>query len=153
MNKKNQPVMVNVGAKPITHRIARAQAVVLLPQAVWRCIRGGELSTPKGPVFQTARLAGIMAAKQTSALIPLCHPLALEDCRIEIRTGKQRTLIIECAAETHHKTGVEMEALTGAALAALTIYDMCKGLSHDITIQSVRLLEKTGGKHTYIRKS
>jgi len=141
--------MVNVGNKEATHRIACAQAIVRLPEPVARAVRKGDIAGPKGPILQTARLAGIMAAKQTSSLIPLCHPLALEDCRIEIRFPKRNELHIECTVETHHKTGVEMEALTGASVAALTVYDMCKALSHRIVIREIRLLKKTGGRHDF----
>jgi cyclic pyranopterin monophosphate synthase len=101
--------------------------------------------TKKGPVFDTAIIAGVMAAKRTHELIPFCHPLALEDCRIEIETVRAG-LVIRCRVSVHHRTGVEMEALTGATVAALTVYDMCKALSHAIEITSVRLVEKSGGK-------
>ena len=147
--KKGQPAMVNVGDKIATRRVARALARVSLPPEVAANIRKGDIAGPKGPVIQTARLAGVMAAKQTSSLIPLCHPLALEDCQIDIRFEKRSEMRIECRVETHHKTGVEMEALTGAAVAALTVYDMCKALSHGIIIREIRLLEKTGGKNDY----
>jgi len=147
--------MVDVGAKQITRRAARAVAVVALPPDVARMIGDGEISTKKGPVFQTAILAGIMAAKRTGELIPLCHPLPLDDCKIEIETRKpgagantnaDEEIVIHCHASTHARTGVEMEALTGASIAALAIYDMCKAVSHEIVIREVRLLEKTGGK-------
>jgi cyclic pyranopterin phosphate synthase len=151
LNRKNQPAMVNVGAKTPTHRTARARAVLRLPAVVAREIRRGDIRSKKGPVFQTAILAGVMAAKRAHELIPLCHPLPLEDCQVRIRARGQR-VEIECFCETHHKTGVEMEALTGAAVAALTLYDMCKALSHDMVIHDIRLLEKTGGKRDYRRK-
>ena len=147
--QKGQSVMVNVGEKQPTHRVACARAVVRLPEEVARAVRKGDIAGPKGPVIQTARLAGIMAAKQTASLIPLCHPLALEDCRIEITFPRRNELHIECTVETHHKTGVEMEALTGASVAALTVYDMCKALSHRLVIRDIRLLKKTGGRHDF----
>jgi cyclic pyranopterin phosphate synthase len=147
--KKGRPVMVPVGDKQVTHRVACALALMRLPEAVARAVRKGDIAGPKGPVVQTARLAGIMAAKQTSALIPLCHPLPLENCQIEITFPKRTELRIECTVETHHKTGVEMEALTGATVAALTVYDMCKALSHRIVIRDIRLLRKTGGRHDF----
>ena len=132
-----------------TRRTAKASAIVQLPAAVSALFRDGELQSKKGPVFQTAILAGIMAAKKTSELIPLCHPIGLEDCRVDIRMNEAGDVEIETLSTVTHKTGVEMEALTAASVAALTIYDMCKGISHDIVIKDVRLLEKRGGKSDY----
>lgn len=149
LNSKNQPAMVNVGEKPVTHRVARARAVVAVSADVLAQLEGSELRSKKGPVFQTAIIAGIMAAKKTGELIPLCHPLGLEDCKVDIAVNEKREIVIECRAELHGKTGVEMEALTGATIAALTVYDMCKALSHDIVIKEIRLLEKTGGKKDF----
>ena len=143
------PEMVDVGGKPRTHRQARAQAVVFLPPAVRALLQNGELHSAKGPVFQTAVTAGIMAAKRTSELIPLCHPIGLDSCDVTVELNPAGNAVVICAAAVEHKTGVEMEALTGASVAALTIYDMCKALSHDITIREVRLLEKSGGKSDY----
>jgi cyclic pyranopterin phosphate synthase len=147
--------MVDVGAKPITHRIAQAQALVRLPAAVASALKRSGHRTSKGPVFDTAIVAGVMAAKRTWELIPFCHPLALEQCQIEIAflsgAAGRSVLQIRCRVEVHHKTGVEMEALTGATVAALTIYDMCKALSHDIRIEGVKLLTKMGGKRTLRR--
>ena len=140
--------MVDVGGKTTTWREAAAQAVVVLPKAVLQLAQGGDILAPKGPVFQTATIAGTMAAKKTWDLIPLCHPIALEKCSVEIRLD-DNTAIVNVRVACHHKTGVEMEALTGASVAALTIYDMCKALSHDIVIREIRLLEKTGGKSDY----
>ncbi len=143
--------MVDVGAKTVTHRIAEARARVHLPAPVAQALRRSGHRTHKGPVFDTAILAGVMAAKRTAELIPFCHPLPLEHCQITIAfapgtRGKTRVLEVRCRVEVHHRTGVEMEALTGASVAALTIYDMCKALSHEIRIQDVRLLLKRGGK-------
>jgi len=150
VNTKGRPAMVDVGDKPVTTRTAHARAIVLLPRGLGRRVHGGEIATHKGPVFQTASLAGVMAAKRTSELIPLCHPLPLEDCQVEIGVGPGGTkLTIDCRVRTHAKTGVEMEALTGASVAALTVYDMTKALSPGIVIRDVRLLEKTGGKRPY----
>lgn len=146
LDENNQPTMVDVGAKSATRREALAQALVKLPPEVRAALKEGEIAGKKGPVFQTAIVAGIMAAKKTSELIPLCHPLPLEDCRIHIEVNAAHEAVIQCKVATHHKTGVEMEALTGASVAALTIYDMCKALSHHMVIGEVRLLEKTGGK-------
>jgi cyclic pyranopterin monophosphate synthase len=141
--------MVDVGAKAVTHRIAEAEARVRLPALVARALQRTGHRTKKGPVFDTAILAGVMAAKRTSELIPFCHPLALEQCQLDIQLESAKSgaavAIVHCRVEVHHKTGVEMEALTGATIAALTIYDMCKALSHDIRIERVRLLSKSGG--------
>jgi cyclic pyranopterin phosphate synthase len=147
LDARSRPTMVDVGAKAITHRIAEAEARVRVPAAVARALRRSGHRTKKGPVFDTAIIAGVMAAKRTSELIPFCHPLALEQCRIEIGFAPgSAVIVVHCRVEVHHKTGVEMEALTGASVAALTIYDMCKALSHDIRISGVRLLSKSGGK-------
>ena len=144
----NQPTMVNVGDKIATHRVAVAEARLKLPLAVARALKRSGHRTTKGPVFDTAILAGVMAAKRTAELIPFCHPLPLEHCTVDIASGTAGAITVRCRVETHHKTGVEMEALTGATVAALTIYDMCKALSHAIRIERVRLIAKTGGKRT-----
>lgn len=145
------PAMVDVSAKHPTVRRARAEARVVLGKQIMRLLRNNELDTGKGPVFQTAILAGIMGAKNTSSLIPLCHPIALDDCRVTI-VPENASVRIEAEAVTTAKTGVEMEALMAAGIAALTVYDMCKAISHTIEIESVRLLEKTGGKEDFSRK-
>jgi cyclic pyranopterin phosphate synthase len=147
----NQPTMVDVGDKTATDREARARTIVNLPPSVLAALDGEEIETKKGPVFSTAIIAGVMAAKKTHELIPFCHPLGLENCKITIVIGgiDGDQAIINCACRVHHKTGVEMEALTGASVAALTIYDMCKALSHDIVIGETRLMSKTGGKQDF----
>ena len=137
--------MVDVSDKVATRRTAIAQSIVRLPAVVAEALAGAGFRTAKGPVFDTAIVAGVMAAKRTHELIPFCHPLGIENCRIEIRMDGSE-VVIRCTVSVHHKTGVEMEALTGASVAALTIYDMCKALSHDIVIGDTRLLEKHGGK-------
>ena len=144
----NRPTMVDVGDKAVTERTARARAVVVFPEEAAPA-RDTELRTKKGPVFDTAIVAGVMAAKQTHHLIPFCHQLPLDNCRIEISWGAAGEVEIECSVRATHKTGVEMEALTGATVAALTIYDMCKALTHGICIREARLVEKTGGKRDY----
>ena len=144
-----QPLMVDVGAKPRSARRARARAEVALPDAVRALLRDGELHGAKGPVFRTAIIAGIMAAKRTAELIPLCHPIGLDSCDVTVQLNAAGNAVVTCVAAVEHKTGVEMEALTGATVAALTIYDMCKAVSHDIAIREVRLLEKSGGKSDY----
>jgi len=141
----NQPRMVDVGAKAATQRVARAQARVLLPADVAAQLREAGHMTPKGPVLTTANLAGVMGAKATPQLIPLCHPLMLQRCHVDI-TVEDNEIVIVCEVACHGITGVEMEALTGASIAALTVYDMCKAMSHDIVIRDVRLLHKSGGK-------
>ncbi len=141
--------MVDVSAKAVSARTARAQAIVALPAHVASALREGDGRTKKGPVFDTAVIAGVMAAKKTHELIPFCHPLGLDNCRIEVELGDNDEVRIVCETSVQHKTGVEMEALTGANVAALTIYDMCKALSHEIEIRQVRLLEKRGGKSDF----
>lgn len=149
IDDKNQPGMVDVDAKQVTLRTAHAQSIMRVPVEVLASLTGGDIQTKKGPVFQTAILAGTMAAKKCSDLIPLCHPLPLEGCKIYIEALSDTEIQIDCRVKIHHKTGVEMEALTGASVAALTIYDMCKAMSHDMVIESTRLIEKTGGKSDY----
>jgi len=144
--------MVDVGNKKITQREAIAQSIVWLPENVAAQFSGGdrrELQTKKGPVFQTAILAGIMAVKQTGNLIPLCHPLIIDKIKVEIEFIGSQEVGIKCTVKNTGKTGVEMEALTGASIAALTIYDMCKAMSHEIEIRATKLLKKTGGKSDF----
>lgn len=140
--------MVDVSEKKITERVAEAQAIVVLPKEVLKVLDGKELMTKKGPVFQTAIIAGVMAAKKTHELIPLCHPLSLEDIQVKIVLEKGQA-VINSSIKLTAKTGAEMEALTAASVAALTIYDMCKALSHRIIIKEVRLISKTGGKSNF----
>jgi cyclic pyranopterin phosphate synthase len=148
VDEQNRPTMVDVSSKKATDREARARSVVHLPKEVFAAIEGDEIQSKKGPVFATAIIAGVMAAKKTHELIPFCHPLGLEKCDLTISVDGDN-VVIECACRVHHKTGVEMEALTGASVAALTIYDMCKALSHDIVIAETRLIGKTGGKQDF----
>ena len=149
INETGDPSMVNISNKKITKRTAVAQSIVKVPSEVVKYFNGNEIETKKGPVFHTAKIAGVMAAKNTGDLIPLCHPLALEDCQIDIFLNERQEIIISCKVTIEAKTGVEMEALTGASVAALTIYDMCKALSHDIIIKETRLMEKKGGKSDF----
>ena len=153
LDAANRPTMVDVGAKVATLREASAEAVVKLPPAVARELARTGHRTKKGPVFDTAIVAGVMAAKRTHELIPFCHPLGVERCSVDIATRTGGRIHIICSVAVHHKTGVEMEALVGASVAALTIYDMCKSLSHDIVIESTRLLGKTGGKRNFQRNT
>lgn len=145
LDSSQRPTMVDVGDKAVTTRIAVAESRVGFPPQVAQALRSQNLSTSKGPVFQTAIIAGVMGAKRTHELIPFCHPLGLENCKISIELVGDEA-VIRCTARVTSKTGVEMEALTGASVAALTIYDMCKALSHEIVIGPTRLLEKSGGR-------
>ena len=142
--------MVDVSAKTATERTAHARTRVNLPPDVAAHVTDGEIETKKGPVFATAIIAGVMAAKKTHELIPFCHPLGLEDCKLAIEM-EGADVVIDCRCKVTHKTGVEMEALTGASVAALTVYDMLKAMSHDIVIGETRLISKTGGKQDFRR--
>jgi cyclic pyranopterin phosphate synthase len=146
VDDRSLPSMVDVGGKPVTHRTATAEARVRFPAEVASALRDAGFATSKGPVFQTAIIAGVMAAKRTHELIPFCHPLGLDNCRVEIDVNERDEAVVRCTASVHHRTGVEMEALTGATIAALTIYDMCKALSHEIVIAETRLVAKQGGR-------
>jgi cyclic pyranopterin monophosphate synthase len=150
INEQGLATMVDVGEKKVSKRKAVARSIIELPPAVYEKLTNGDIHTKKGSVIQTAIIAGIMAAKKTGELIPLCHPLGLDNCTIDIKTDGNN-LLIDCTANITSKTGVEMEALTGASIAALTVYDMCKAMSHDIVIKEIKLMEKTGGKHEYKR--
>jgi cyclic pyranopterin phosphate synthase len=151
IDASGNPQMMDVSDKKITRRIARAQAIVFLGKEILSQMKGDELITKKGPVFQTAIIAGVMAAKKTHELIPFCHPINLEDCRVQISVKKNKA-VIDTEAVITSKTGVEMEALTAASVAALTVYDMCKALSHEIVIGEIKLMEKRGGKKDFLRK-
>jgi cyclic pyranopterin phosphate synthase len=145
IDSSSRPTMVDVSDKVVTKRTATASTRVRFPAEVAEALRSQQFNTPKGPVFQTAIIAGTMAAKRTHDLIPFCHPLGIEKCSVLIEMEGDEAVVL-CTVSVHHKTGVEMEALTGASVAALTIYDMCKALSHDIVIAETRLVEKRGGK-------
>ena len=145
LDSDRRPTMVDVSDKAAGKRTAVAEATVRFPSQVAEALRENGLRSAKGPVFDTAIVAGVMGAKRTHELIPFCHPLGIESCKIVIELIGDAA-VIRCAVTVHNKTGVEMEALTGASVAALTVYDMCKALSHDIEITSVRLVEKSGGK-------
>jgi cyclic pyranopterin phosphate synthase len=151
LDAERRPTMVDVSAKSATQRTAVAEVRVVFPPAVAAALRDQGLRSSKGPIFDTAIIAGVMGAKRTHELIPFCHPLGIENCRIEIDLEGDAARI-RCTVGVHHKTGVEMEALTGASIAALTVYDMCKALSHDIVISDLRLIAKDGGKSRYSRE-
>lgn len=149
INSSGNPSMVDVSEKVITKRVAKARSIVVLDDIILEKLQNEEIHTKKGPVFQTAIIAGVMAAKKTGDLIPLCHPIGLENCQVEISINDKKEVEIICTASLTSKTGVEMEALVGASLAALTVYDMCKAFSHNIVIKETRLIEKTGGKKDF----
>jgi cyclic pyranopterin phosphate synthase len=151
IDDKNNPTMVDISEKSISLREATAKSIVKLPDIISREINeNGELNLKKGPVFHTAIIAGTMAIKKTSELIPFCHPLLITSAKIKINLLDKNTIEVLCTVKIEGKTGVEMEALTGATIAALTIYDMCKALSHEIIIESTQLVEKRGGKRKII---
>lgn len=150
ISSSGQPQMVSVSAKTATLRVAQAEARIWLGPSIAAYFNGTDLISKKGPVFQTAVIAGVMAAKKTSELIPFCHPLALEDCQIHFDMEGEYA-VARSHVQATDRTGVEMEALTAVTVAALTVYDMCKALSHDIRIERVLLLEKTGGKSDFKR--
>ncbi len=152
LDESGNPNMVDVSEKQATKRIAKAQAIVVLSDDILQHLVNNDIQTKKGSVFQTAIIAGIMGAKKTGELIPLCHSLGLENCHISIQLSTQNEVVILCTATITAKTGVEMEALTGASIAALTIYDMCKAFSHHIIIKEIKLLEKRGGKSDFVRE-
>ncbi|MEO6075369.1 MAG: cyclic pyranopterin monophosphate synthase MoaC [Dokdonella sp.] len=146
LDSAQRPTMVDVSAKTVSERRAVAEATVRFPVDVAERLRADGLRGPKGPIIDTAIIAGTMAVKRTHDLIPFCHPLPIERCKFEIDFVNATDLLIRCEVGVTHKTGVEMEALTGASVAALTIYDMCKALSHAIVIADLRLADKSGGK-------
>jgi cyclic pyranopterin phosphate synthase len=154
VGRDGSPHMVDVGDKRVTRRSATARSTLRLPVHVLAELQrgGSQLVGPKGSVSATAIIAGVLGAKQTSSLIPFCHPLPIEDCQVTLRVEEPDAIHVECCVRVTHKTGVEMEALTGASVAALCVYDMCKALSHDIVIESTRLVEKTGGKTDLVDK-
>jgi len=151
IDSRNRPTMVDVSDKTPSAREAHARSIVEFPSSVAKRLVDGDIETAKGPVFATAIIAGVMAAKKTHELIPFCHPLGLDNCKISIEMDEDSNAVIDCRCKVHHRTGVEMEALTGASVAALTVYDMCKALSHDIVIRDTRLIAKSGGKKDFDR--
>ena len=150
LNEQGLANMVDVGDKKITKRIATARSIVVMPPELKDKLIDGEIQTKKGAVVQTAIIAGIMAAKKTGELIPLCHPLGLDNCEIHF-SFHDNEMIIDCTASVSARTGIEMEAMVGAAVAALTVYDMCKAISHDIIIKETKLMAKSGGKNDFRR--
>ncbi len=149
VDARGLPAMVDVSAKAPTAREAVAECRVRFPAAVAAQLRASGLRSAKGGVVETAIVAGTMAVKRTHELVPFCHPLPIDGCRFDVAWRGERELRIECAVRTTHRTGVEMEALTGATVAALTVYDMCKALSHAIVLGPAKLLGKRGGKRDF----
>jgi len=149
---QNQPTMVDISHKASSEREALVRAFVQFPEDAADLTVGGEICTKKGPVIATAVIAGTMAAKKTSDLIPFCHPIPMTHCKITIEIVDRKALEIQCYVKTHGTTGVEMEAMVGALTAAATVYDMCKALSHGIVIGPVELIHKKGGKSDYHRE-
>lgn len=145
-----RPAMVDVGDKPVSRREALAEGWLLLPDAVAATLRQSELKVAKGSIIDTAIIAGTMAVKRTHELIPFCHPVPVDGCRIEIDWIDQHRLGVRCWVRAEYRTGIEMEALTGASVACLTIYDMCKALSHEIVIEQIKLQSKSGGKRRVV---
>jgi cyclic pyranopterin phosphate synthase len=151
LNEKGLPAMVDVSEKKVSLRTATARSIIVMPAEVIEKFTDRDIHSKKGPVFQTAIIAGIMASNKTGELIPLCHPLGLDNCKIDIHINAQQEIVIDCTTSITAKTGIELEALVGASIAALTLYDMCKALSHDIVIKETKLMEKTGGKRDFKR--
>ena len=145
VDSANRPTMVDVSDKSVSEREAHARSVVKLPQEVLSHVSDDEISTKKGPVFSTAVIAGVMAAKKTHELIPFCHPLGLDSCKLTIAIDGDAA-VIDCRCKVTHKTGVEMEALTAVSVAALTVYDMCKAVDRAMRITDIRVTHKAGGK-------
>lgn len=150
LDQNDQPQMVDVGDKVPSKREARAQALISFPEELAQKLSGQDIQTKKGSVFQTAIIAGIMGAKKTSELIPMCHPIGLDDCKVDIQWNDQQQVVITSKVSITHKTGIEMEALTAVSVAALTIYDMCKSMGHGMVIHETKLLSKSGGKSDYV---
>jgi len=145
--------MVDISDKKSSHRTAKASGVIFLPPAIYKRIDNNELISAKGPVFNTAVIAGTMAVKNTAALIPFCHSIAIESCKFTFEfVAPETNVIVCCEVTTNGKTGAEMEALTGVSIACLTIYDMCKAISPLMEIKDIMLTNKSGGKHEFKRE-
>lgn len=144
-DKNGNAVMVDVSGKEVTHRTAQASGYICVGQEIMDAVTSGNVA--KGDVLGVARVAGIMGVKQTSQLIPMCHPLPIQKCSIDYRLdGEKNRIYVFCTVKTEGKTGVEMEALTGVQVALLTIYDMCKAIDKHMVMSDIHLVEKTGGK-------
>lgn len=150
IDQQGRAAMVDVSTKAVSSRVAVASGVVSFPEEVFKSLKQEQFNHEKGSIIQTAVIAGIQAVKKTADLIPLCHQLALSNIQIDIQP-RENSLEIVCTVKCNERTGVEMEALTGVSISALTIYDMCKALSHDIVINNIQLKYKSGGKSDYHR--
>ena len=146
IDNNNMPCMVDVSQKSETLRFAHARTTIWLPEIICSKFIDGDIQSKKGPVFQTSIIAGIQGVKKTSELIPMCHPLLINGVDIDINIIDSKNIEVFCEVAITGKTGVEMEALTGANITCLTIYDMCKSISQEMVIKEVKLLVKTGGK-------
>lgn len=151
IDQKGNPKMVDVSEKQISERSAKARCIVEMGTEIMKALSENDFRSKKGPIIQTAVVAGIMAVKKTPELIPMCHPLLISGCEVDIEAISDSALEVICTVKLKGKTGVEMEALTGASVAALTIYDMCKSFSKAIKIHTLELVEKKGGKSDYAR--
>ncbi len=150
VDEKNLPTMVDISSKSSTFRQAKSRAIIKLPPEIIPHINNNEITTKKGPVFQTAIIAGTMAVKKTADVIPFCHPIPLEKCSFDIQFIAEKShLEVNLTVGCHYKTGIEMEALHGVSICCLTIYDMLKAISHDIEITELKVVAKQGGKHDF----
>ncbi len=150
--ENNKLTMVDVSYKKNTYRYARSKSIIQLPDVIWNKICNNEIISVKGPVISTSIMAGIMASKKTSSLIPFCHILMIDKCSISTKFNIDKTLLFDCEVKAYEKTGVEMEALMAVTIASLTFYDMCKYMSHNIMIKKIYLIKKTGGKSDFEQK-
>lgn len=150
LDQNNNPTMVDVTEKSNSIRMALAQGQIQLPESMRPFFSGQELILKKGPVFQTAIIAATMAVKRTHEMIPFCHQIPIEGCKVNISVDESLLVTVKCRVKTTYKTGVEMEALQGVSTAMLTIYDMCKAISHEMILKETKLLYKTGGKNTLL---
>ncbi len=150
IDQKGDPSMVDISGKEPTQREATAQGTIVVPAEVLSQLRDSDWNTKKGSIIQTAIIAATMSVKNTYNTIPLCHQIPISSCKVNIE-GKNHGFIIHCTVKTNSRTGVEMEALHGVSVAALTIYDMCKALTHEMRIQDIHLIKKTGGKKDYVK--
>jgi cyclic pyranopterin phosphate synthase len=144
--------MVDISNKQITLRAAKASGIIFLPESIYKLIVNNEIISAKGPVFNTAIVAGTMAVKNTATIIPFCHTIAIESCKFSFEFDDKNTHVkVFCEVITKGKTGAEMEALTGVSVTCLTIYDMCKAISPKMKIKDIMLVQKSGGKHDFER--
>ncbi|PIK15205.1 cyclic pyranopterin monophosphate synthase MoaC [Halobacteriovorax sp. JY17] len=146
IDQNNMPSMVDVSAKEVNTRVATAESSIQLPESMREYFTGSDFVLKKGPVFQTAIIAATMAVKKTHETIPLCHQIPIESCKVNIQPSDSLKIIVTCTVKTSSKTGIEMEAMHGAVVACLTIYDMCKAVSHEMILGETKLLQKSGGK-------